>query len=78
MIRAVHATLLAHIRGALYGGVVRDEQSWIGGSSWGPRGALCVPPPHELVGDWLEQLAVFANRTDIPPVVQAAIAHAQF
>lgn len=77
-IKVVHKTLLAHTRDAQYGGIVRDEQNWIGGSNWGPRGALYVPPPHELVSELVEDLTAFANRTDVPPIAQAAIAHAQF
>jgi Fic family protein len=37
-----------------------------------------VPPPPEYVPDLLEDLCKFADRDDLPPIIQAAIAHAQF
>jgi len=61
-----------------YAGRVRDVQNWIGGSQHSPRGALYVPPPPEEVPALLEDLLAFANRDDVEPVTQAAIAHAQF
>jgi Fic family protein len=57
-------------------GQYRDEQGWIGGAS--PPQADFVPPPHEDVEPLVKDLCEFTNRDDIPPVVQAAIAHAQF
>jgi Fic family protein len=61
-----------------YAGRVRDVQNWIGGSQHSPRGALYVPPPPEDVPALLDDLIAFANRDDVEPVTQAAIAHAQF
>lgn len=63
---------------AHYAGRFRDEQNWIGGSDHSPRDALFVPPRPEVVRPLLDDLAEFANRDDLPPVVQAAITHAQF
>lgn len=57
-------------------GVVRDEQGWIGGTS--PFDAHLVTPPPEYVPDLLDDLVFYANRTDVDPISQAAIAHAQF
>lgn len=57
-------------------GELREEQGWIGGHS--PPVAAYVPPPHEYVPGLVEDLCEFMNRDDISPVVQAAIAHAQF
>ncbi|AUN38691.1 Fic family protein [Tsukamurella tyrosinosolvens] len=59
-------------------GTFRTVQNWIGGSDYTPRGALFVPPPPELVLDLIDDLIAFVDRTDIPVVAQAAIAHAQF
>jgi Fic family protein len=59
-------------------GRVRDVQNWVGGSEHSPHGALLVPPPPDLLDDLLGDLLVFANRTDVPSVLQATIAHAQF
>lgn len=61
---------------ARYVGTVRDEQGWIGGTS--PLDAALVTPPPDELGPLLDDLVVFANRVDIDPVAQAAIAHAQF
>ncbi|MCW2978553.1 MAG: hypothetical protein JWO14_280 [Solirubrobacterales bacterium] len=57
-------------------GELREEPSWIGGRS--PLDAEFVGPPWEEVRPLLEDLCDFMNRDDISPVVQAAIAHAQF
>jgi Fic family protein len=62
----------------LYAGRLRTVQNWIGGSNHSPRGALYVPPPPETVVGYMDDLVAFANRDDLPILVQGAIAHAQF
>jgi hypothetical protein len=57
-------------------GRFRDEQGWIGGTS--PFDAALVTPPPARISRLIDDLIVFANRTDIDPVTQAAVAHAQF
>jgi Fic family protein len=57
-------------------GQVREEPSWIGGSS--PADAEYVGPPHQEVRPLLKDLCQFINRDDISPLPQAAIVHAQF
>ena len=42
-----------------------------------PRGALYIPPP-ETVPGYMDDLVTFADRSDMPALLQAAIAHAQF
>lgn len=59
-------------------GRFRDVQNWIGGSDYAPRNALFVPPPPELVEPLMTDLLQFVNRTDLPILAQAALAHAQF
>ena len=59
-------------------GEVRRSQNWIGGSDYSPRDALYVPPPPDTVHAYMDDLMEFANRTDIPVLIQAAVAHAQF
>ncbi|MFC5730139.1 MULTISPECIES: Fic family protein [Nocardioides] len=61
-----------------HAGRLRSEQNWIGGSDYSPRGADYVPPPHEAVPAYIEDLLEFANRDDVPVMLQAALVHAQF
>lgn len=56
----------------------RDQQVWIGGSNFGPHGAEFVPPHHDLVPVAMGDLVAFMQRDDMPVLVQAALAHAQF
>src|SRR5690606_26640846 len=56
----------------------RDEQVWIGGSAIGPHRADYVAPHHDRVPAALTDLVAFMDRDDLPVLVQAAIAHAQF
>jgi len=83
----IHLDEILHAHGLLmredpeehsHAGRVRDVQNWIGGSQFSPRDALYVPPPPELVPDYLADLLSFANRDDVDPIAQAAIVHAQF
>ncbi len=79
MITSAHLALMRDDPGEThYAGRLRDMQNWIGGSDHSPRGALYVPPPPETVADYLADLLVYVNRDDVPALVQAAIAHAQF
>ena len=73
---ALHRELLAGTRDEHWGGVVRREQNWIGGIN--PCRAAYVPPPHEYVRDLLEDLCSYISGDDHPPIMQAALAHAQF
>ena len=59
-------------------GELRTVQNWIGGSDFSPRGALYIPPPPETVPGYMDDLVTFADRSDMPALLQAAIAHAQF
>lgn len=61
-----------------WAGRLRTVQNWIGGGDLSPHGALYVPPAPERVPGLVADLVAFCNRTDLDPVVQAAIAHAQF
>lgn len=73
-----HRALMARSSVPELGGVIRDQQNWIGGSSYNPCSAAYVPPPPELVEGLLLDLIDYANGDEHPAVVQAAIAHAQF
>lgn len=66
-------------------GELRTEQNWIGGSNrllddMGPAhpSVKFVPPHPELVRPLLDDLLLFAARTDIHPLPQSAIFHARF
>jgi Fic family protein len=61
-----------------YAGRLRDMQNWIGGTDHSPRTALYVPPPPDTVQMYMDDLVSFTNRDDLPALVQAALAHAQF
>ncbi len=73
-----HRRLLTGTRARAHAGRVRTEQNWIGGSSFNPCSAAFVPPPPEHVPSLLDDLCAFSNGDDLPAVVQAALAHAQF
>lgn len=77
-IQAIHYRLLSSTPLERYAGSLRTEQNWIGGHSTSPRNAEFVPPPHDRVKDLMEDLCQFINRVDVPPIIQAAITHAQF
>jgi Fic family protein len=74
----IHRLLFAGTRDEHLAGLVREEQNWIGGAASSPRNAEFVPPPPELVPELLDDLCAFSSREDIPAVIHAAIAHAQF
>ncbi len=74
----IHRHLMLATSTPRIAGELRERQNWIGGNAYNPGRANFVPPPPELVKDLMSDLVAFMNRTDLPPVVQAAIAHAQF
>ncbi|MGH8994673.1 MAG: Fic family protein [Acidimicrobiales bacterium] len=72
----LHRQLLAGTRDEHWAGMVRQEQNWIGGVN--PCRAAYVPPHHEHVLGLLEDLCSYVSGDDHPPIVQAALTHAQF
>jgi Fic family protein len=79
LIREIHAVLLASGRGsAKEPGEFRRSQNWIGGTR--PGNAAYVPPPPEHVMECLGELEMFLHRerTTIPPLIRAGMAHVQF
>jgi Fic family protein len=74
----VHRRLLRETPQADLTGCLRTSQNWIGGSGFNPCSAAFVPPPWEHVEDLMRDLCAFASTAELPAVVQAAIAHAQF
>ena len=78
-ILATHTALLAGAPNANeVAGVIRAGQNWIGGNDYNPCGATFVPPPVEHVQPLLDDLVAFCNDESLPPLMQAALAHAQF
>lgn len=59
------------------GGVLRTTQNWIGGNNVNPVGAAYVPPRPCYVVDLVNDLLDFCNRSPLPTLAKAAIAHAQ-
>jgi len=79
LLREVHASLLARGRGSGKDpGKFRRSQNWIGGTR--PGNAVFVPPPHTAVADCVSELERFLHndRDDLPVLVKAGLAHAQF
>jgi Fic family protein len=73
-----HRRLLDGTRLQDFGGKIRTDQNWIGGSSFNPCSAEFVTPPPEMVLDLMDDLCAFCNADDLPAIVQTAMAHAQF
>jgi Fic family protein len=77
-ITEIHRILMARAPNSAIAGMIRDRQNWIGGNDYTPCGAAYVPPPHEEVRPLLDDLVRFVQDDALPPLVQAATAHAQF
>ena len=74
----IHRVLLQGSHNRAMAGHFRDKQNWIGGNDYNPCGADFVPPPPEEVAALIDDVCKFCNQEDLSPLVQAAIAHAQF
>jgi Fic family protein len=74
----IHRVLLDRASNSQIAGRFRTTQNWIGGNDYNPCGAAFVPPPPGEVDRLLDDLCAFVNDVALPPLVQAAIAHAQF
>jgi len=77
-LEAIHARLMERSPGRHLAGRVREEQNWIGGNDYNPCGADFVPPPPECVPGLIDDLVDTINDDRLPPLVQAALVHAQF
>ncbi|MBB2748114.1 UNVERIFIED_ORG: Fic family protein [Microbispora rosea subsp. rosea] len=77
-ILTLHRKLLGGTRDERFGGQIRTEQNWVGGTGMSPCTADFVPPPPDRVHDLLEDLCAYISGDEHPALVQAAIAHAQF
>lgn len=77
-IRAIHRRLLEHTEHRRIAGQFRDSQNWIGGNDYTPCGADFVPPPPDSVVPLVADLCEAIHDEMLPPLVQAALVHAQF
>lgn len=77
-ILAIHRKLLAGTPYAKIAGRLRTTQNWIGGNDYNPCGADFIPPPPGHVLPLLADLCEAINDDLLPPLVQAALVHAQF
>ncbi|WP_281283228.1 Fic family protein [Rhodoglobus vestalii] len=77
---AMHYELLSRQEGLEHeAGRYREELVWIGNrDNAGPRTASFIAPQHGLVPSAISDVVAFARRTDVPVLVQVAVAHAQF
>lgn len=71
-VQHIHHTLLPGMSGSGY----RGESVYIGGSS--PLSAQFVPPPHEEVAAFMDDLLTYVNTGGDSPLVAALLVHAQF
>jgi Fic family protein len=74
----IHRRLMEHDTTPRTAGQMRPTQNWIGGNDYNPCGADFVPPPVEELPRLLDDLWRAVNDDLLPPVVQAALVHAQF
>lgn len=78
-ILAMQAELLSRQRGwEEHAGNYRKGLVWVGSTSVSPRGAQHIAPQADLVPEAMADLVRFMHRDDLPVLVQAAVAHAQF
>ncbi len=59
-------------------GRLREQLVWVGRSGLSPLGAAHIAPEADLVPAAMSDLLAFIAREDLPVLVHAAIAHAQF
>lgn len=74
----IHKMLMLRAPSSNIAGRIREVQNWIGGNDYNPCGAAFVPPPPEEIGRLMDDLCEMCNSDHLPPLIQAAVAHAQF
>lgn len=79
LLREVHAELLRDGRGSNKDpGQFRRTQNWIGPPGCDLPTASYVPPPPHVMNDAMSALEKFLHETELPVLVTAGLAHAQF
>ncbi len=74
----IHRRLFAGTRDRDIGGSWRDQPIWVGPAGCLVEDASFVPPPAEHVSGLMSDLVGYLNTSSHPPVLRAAIVHAQF
>ena len=79
LIRELHERLMRGVRGDIATpGEFRRSQNWIGSAGCDLNDAVYVPPPPDEMTACLYALERFLHEDGLPPLVHAAVAHAQF
>ncbi len=79
LMKEIHVELMQGVRGQnREPGEFRRTQNWIGPAGCSLNNALFVPPPPHLVPEALGNLEMFLHDHGLPPLIHAALAHAQF
>src|SRR5437764_3086609 len=79
LIREIHSKVLAGVRGARDSGEFRRTQNWIGPAGSILKDAVFVPPARHDLNVALDGLEKFLHdKSPMPYLVRAGIAHAQF
>ena len=79
LVRELHERLMRGVRGdSATPGEFRRSQNWIGSPGSTLADATYVPPPPSELMDCLSDWERFLHDESLPPLVHAALAHAQF
>lgn len=79
LVRELHERLMKRVRGdAAAPGAFRRSQNWIGPPGCSVNEATYVPPPPSELMNCLNNWERFLHDNKLPPLVHAALAHAQF
>ncbi len=79
LVREIHGRLMAGTRGGdREPGEFRTSQNWVGAPGSTPNTAMYVPPPPTVLLNALSSLEHFWHERDLPALVRAGLAHAQF
>ena len=79
LVRELHGQLMRGVRGdAATPGEFRRSQNWIGVPGSTLSEATYVPPPPDELMDCLGAWEKFLHQGQLPPLVQAGLAHSQF
>lgn len=79
LIKAVHQRLMQGVRGRdKEPGAFRNDQNWIGRPGDTIEQARFIPPNPILLPQALEEWEAYINSQDEDPIIQTAVAHAQF